>query len=472
MENKFDFSTIIDDWKKMFTIIVLSSLILAMLGDLFIYRTRDLIYRSEATLQVSAKKGDTRYSMYTNLNVTQQMAKTLSYIMNSDIIEDLVEEDLGVNKLNGRIQTSVTKDTNFIVLRVFGDTPKDTFDVMHSVLNHYQDLCEEVMPGAYVEILSMPLVPISPSNPVSHGYNVMSIFALSFAALSFAICFYSYKKDTIKNSKDISEKIDAPLFASVPYQKVNKDQRILVTDVKTGFSYVEAFKRMRVKIESSGHQVIMVTSALPNEGKSTVSANLALTLAKNKKNVLLMDLDLRNPSIAHLFNYQVEHEILEVFKGETKLNDALTYDESFKMFYLLGKETSTQAPEILGSPIMKQSLEVLRKYFDYIIIDTPPARYLSDALVVSELCDASIFVVKQNNATSKMINDTIDMIKESNPNMLGCVFNHSVKNQFGSSGHYGYYGGYHGYYGYKKYGYGKYKYGYGEYGKNERKSEK
>lgn len=462
MSRKIHISTIIDDWKRMLLVMIFSSLICAMLGDMITYKTRKLIYRSEATLTVAARKGDTRYSMYTNLSATQQMAKTFSYIMSSDLIEDMIKEDLDVTTLNGHVETSVMDNTNILSLKVYGSSAEETFQMMQSVLNHYQELCTLVMPGAYVELLQTPLVPMAPLNPLSHYQNLMKAGVLSFLVFSLLVCFYSYMKDTIKTSRDVSEQLDMPLFCSVPYQKHGKKQRILVSDVRTSFSYVEAFKRMRVKIESSGHHVIMVTSARQNEGKSTVSANLALTLAKNKQRVLLLDLDLRNPSIARLFGYEPQHEILDVLEGKASLQDSLHYDAGYKLSFLLGRRSSDLAPDLLGSVKMRSIIQVMRRHYDYLVIDCPPVGHLSDALVISELADAILFVVKQNDASSKMINDAVDLLKESNPNVLGCVFNHRVKHDSGTASHYYQYGSYRSYYGYKKYGYG-------EYGKNEQK---
>lgn len=452
-----------DDLKKYLLIIILVGNILGMAGDILLQQTQQKIYTTEAILSVAAKKGDTRYAMYTNLNVTQQMAKTFSHIMNSDIIEQIVKEDLGIDALNGVIEMSVTENTNMMTLRVKGYSSKEAFDIMHSILNHYQELCDQVMPGAYVELLQTPKVPLTPANDMSHIRNVTMISLAFCLIVCGVVCYISYMKDTIKESKDVERKIDAPLFASLPYQKMKKGQSsILVSDVHTGFSYVESFKRIRSKIEDSDAKVIMVTSTLENEGKSTVSANLAITLAKNKKRVLLMDLDLRNPSIMKMFNYKTKREILDYLEGKASITDCLMFDKKYNLAYLLGKRTTSQAPELISSKKMDHLMQVLRANFDYIIVDTVPSRYLSDALMASEYCDGILMVVKQNEATSPMINDTLDAFRNADRKILGCIFNHSVKQTFENVSHYGYYGRYGGYYGYKKYGYGGY-------GSNERK---
>lgn len=463
MERKVNIATIIDDLKKSMMLILLGACICAMIQDVFLYKTRKPIYSSEAILSVTARKGDTRYALYTNLNVTSQMAKTFSYIMNSEIIEQIVQEDLGVSSLNGKIQMSVTDNTNMVTLKVNGNSPQETFEIMRSVLNSYQPLCDNIMPGSFVELLQTPKVPIYPANALSHSRNLIVGFIGSGLLFSAMAAFYSYMKDTVKQSSDISEKIDAPLFATLPYQKNFHNKSLLVSNVKTSFSYVEAMNRMRVKLEGSQAKVVLVTSALENEGKSTISANLAITLAKNKKKVLLMDLDLRNTSLADIFNYSPKMEILDYLEGKASLKEVLVYDKSYKLSFIFGKRTSNQAPEMIESVKMRQLINGMRKYYDYIIIDSTPSYYLSDALVTAELCDTILMIVKQNNATCKLINDTIDQLSGTDKPILGCVFNHSVKSLFNQSGHYRYYGGYYGYYGYKKYGYG----GYGSYERNK-----
>lgn len=460
-ERKIHISTLLDDLKKVILVIILVSGSIGMLGDILLHKTQHRVYTTEALLSVAARKGDTRYAMYTNLNVTQQMAKTFSHIMNSEIIEQIVQKDLGIDQLNGTIEMSVTDNTNMMTLRVHGDSPQEAFEIMNSILNHYQDLCDQVMPGAYVELLQVPKVPLTTSNHLSHIRNVNALALLTFVILCSIVGYLSYLRDTIKSSSEVEEKLDAPLYVTVPYQKKprkEKNKSILVTDVKTSFSYTEVFKRLRVKVENSSAKVIMVTSTLENEGKTTVSTNLAITLAKNKKRVLLMDLDLRNPSVAKMFKYKVHHEILDYLEDDAPINETLMVDKRFNLVYMLGKRTTNDAPELISSKKMEKLIQILRNNFDYIIIDTVPSRYLIDALATADYCDAILMVVKQNYATSMMINDTLDALKQSEKPILGIVFNESVKETIENMSHYSYYGHY---YGYKNYGYGGY-------GKNDR----
>lgn len=454
-EGKIHISTLLHDLKRMLFVIILVSSIVGMCGDILLHKTRQLTYCSEALLSVGANKSDTRYNMYTNLSVTEQMGKTFSYIMNSEIIEQIVKEDLGYTIPHDSIHMSTKENTNMMTLRVFGESPKQAYEIMHSILNNYQDLCNQVMPGSYVELLQAPKVPLVPYESNSHVKNLVSITLIVFMGLSGIVCGLSYLNDTVKSSEDIENKIDASLLASLPYQK-HKDKPILVTDIKTGFSYVETFKKIRLKVEENKSKVIMVTSSQDKEGKTTVSTNLALTLAKNKKKVLLIDLNLRNPSIHHMFQVKVEDEISDYFKGIKKVTDILKYNDLYKIYYILQKHKSNEGPEYISSIKMENMINVLKEHFDYIIIDSASAYAYTDALSTAEFVDTILLVIKQHDAKSVVINDTIDALRSSQKNILGCIFNHRINDAIEQVGHYGYYGRYGGYYGYRKYGYGGY----------------
>ena len=207
-----------------------------------------------------------------------------------------------------------------------------------------------------------------------------------------------------------------------------------------------------------GKKVVMVSSILANEGKSTVSVNLAMTMALKHERVLLIDCDLRKPSCCELVDQkEIPFGLCAVLDGEVDGNDALIEDRKSGLYMLLETKATQASDDYLSSENMHALLKWARENFDFVVLDLPPMSLVSDAESLMELADASVLVVRQNMAKTSGINKAISILEGGKAKLLGCVLNDVRSSAFGAGG-YGYgYG----------YGYGKYgKYGhYGHYGK-------
>ena len=225
----------------------------------------------------------------------------------------------------------------------------------------------------------------------------------------------------------------------------------------TSLSYrsSEAYKSLRTNIELCGkdQHVIAITSCTPNEGKSSVSVNLAASLAETGKRVILVDADLRK-SVLHgrlgiaervlgLTNYLV---------GQCQLNDVIC-GTNYPMFDLImaGPVASNPA-ELLGGQTFVNMLEHLRNYYDYIIVDTPPLGSVIDSAIVAKECDGIAIVVAANTVSYRFVRKIKEQLERTDCKILGIILN--MVDMSNNS----YYGKYYGRY------YGKY---YGKYGRDE-----
>lgn len=230
----------------------------------------------------------------------------------------------------------------------------------------------------------------------------------------------------------------------------------------------ENYRRMRTNIQFSrpdeNVQVIMVTSSGPGEGKTVTAANLAITMAQAGRPTLYMDADLRRPAGHKMFGINKEPGLVEI------LFDKYPFDEeAFKTgiddLSIIPTGSSVPNPaELMGSRRMKEFVSKLRNHFDYIVLDTPPILAVTDAVLLSNLSDATIIVVAANETDLHSLERTIDSLQAVNAPIVGTVLNRfDVKRAYG-------------YYGYRySYGYGYgYKYGYYDYyggGAKRRKKE-
>ena len=216
---------------------------------------------------------------------------------------------------------------------------------------------------------------------------------------------------------------------------------------------------MEYQMAKDDRKVLVVTSAAENEGKSTVAANLAISLAEQGKKVILVDGDIRRPSQFLIFDLKVEekNELGEFLKGSGVLTDILMKGERPHLFFLGGRNCYSSSTEILHTDKLPKLMNACRKYADYVIIDTPPAGLMGDAQVFAQCADAVLMVVRQNYMLAEDVNDIMDDFRDNHTKILGVVLNgvqtfSSVADS--SVGRY-----------YGKYGYGQYGH-YGNYNKN------
>ena len=228
---------------------------------------------------------------------------------------------------------------------------------------------------------------------------------------------------------------------------------------KMNYQAEEAFKTLRTNILFCGNdvKVIALTSCTPDEGKSTVSMRLALSLAESGKKTLMLDTDMRKSVTLNSIHRQGQEifGLSHFLSGQKTLNDVI-YETDVENFFLVTSGSFPPNPaELLASKRFADMLTALRKVFDYIIVDTPPLGSVIDGAVVAEQCDGAALVVESGVISYRFCRDVIDQLKRSNKPILGVILN-KVDMKKGSR----YYGKYYGHYG--RY-YGKY---YGKYGED------
>ena len=205
-------------------------------------------------------------------------------------------------------------------------------------------------------------------------------------------------------------------------------RKFMLVGRDTPFQYQEAFKSLRTNLKflamGKSCKKIIMTSAIPGEGKSSVSINLAVSLAEAGSKVLLIDCDLRKPAL---------HRYLKLdktsYKGLTHvlsggaLTDAILNMKSLNLHIIIADAIPPNPAELLGSARMKTMVEELEKHYDYIIFDTPPVSVVTDAAVLSQYADGVILVIRQNHATF----DEVELAKRNldtvHANILGAVLN-------------------------------------------------
>ena len=221
----------------------------------------------------------------------------------------------------------------------------------------------------------------------------------------------------------------------------------------------ESYRNLRTNIFLSGKdtKVVMFTSCGPNEGKSTVTMNLASSIADGGKRVLFIDCDLRKSVLVG--RYRVKKGVrglTHYLSGQNTLEEVIYQTNVPDMDIILAGPVPPNPSELLDSPLFKETVKQMRDSYDYIIIDTPPLGSVIDAAIVAQVCDGAVLVIAANQVSYKFAQNVMGQLKKTKVKIIGSVLN---KVDLSENGYYGrYYGKYYGKY------YGSY---YGNYNSEE-----
>lgn len=214
------------------------------------------------------------------------------------------------------------------------------------------------------------------------------------------------------------------------------------------YSANESYKSLRTNLLFCGEEkkVIAITSCTPNEGKSTVSINLAMSLADSGKKVLFIDADLRKSVLTGKTEVEGEIKGLSHLLSHQETIDNVIYSTNIPRFYIIYAGTVPPNPaELLGGNYFKKLLEAVRKIYDYVIIDTPPLGSVIDGAVIADACDGSILVIESGAVSYRFAQEVKEQMERCNCPILGVILN---KVDMSRQGYYGkYYGKYYGEYG-------------------------
>ncbi|CEN79986.1 CpsD/CapB family tyrosine-protein kinase [Paraclostridium sordellii] len=205
----------------------------------------------------------------------------------------------------------------------------------------------------------------------------------------------------------------------------------------------EAYRTIRTNIEFSNLdreiKTIVVTSSKQNEGKSTVIANLAVSFAgMEDKKVLIIEGDLRNPTVHRMFNLSNSHGITEILTGKKSFQECVYKTEIQGLEVITCGKIPPNPSEMLASKKMKAFIESLKDYYDYIFIDAPPIGIITDAGIVSTYTDGAMLIVGSKEVDIEMVKIAKSRLEKVNANILGLVLN-KFEQSNGSYSYYNYY---------------------------------
>ena len=453
---QIDLISMLKDIAKEWWAILLLSLAVALFADIWVNATYQPEYKTSTTFVVTAKGMNT--NVYQNLNSTQQLAQQFTEILDSNVLKKKVAQDLNMSSLNIDSYVDLVPETNLITLSVKAGTAVESYRILQSIMKNYNTVSDYAIKNVIIETIQSPAVSMAPVNPLNEKKTMVIAFIAAVAVLMVLVAGISYLRDTIKNPKDVTSKLDTRLLGSIYHEKKSKSLKLrkkkefvsmLISNPLRSFQYAESNKmmasRVRSYLDKENAKTLLVTSVMENEGKSTVAANLALGLAQEGNRVMLIDCDFRKPAQYKIFDMEGKNgdDLGKVLTGKAGTENLIRNWNDTNLYMILNRTSSNSIEAMLKSTTLRQIVGFCRQNMDYVIIDTSPLALVSDTEELAQMADASVLVVRQDTVLTKDINDAIDILNNTRGKVLGCVLNDASSSQItGSTAHYGY-GGYY-----------------------------
>lgn len=370
---------------------------------------------------------------FKNIDKVQSYVNTLDYLMNSNNAKSYVKKKMPISKTTYKAEVTL-KQASVVKIKVTADTKREAYFSIKLLNDWYSENTERYSFPYNITVLKENKFSTKPVNPNSHIKNFLIGAVGSGFVLSCLFGLYFFLRDTIKSEEEVESKLDTRLYAKLPFEvKKREDARnkkaILITSLKTSFFFRESMNKLRSKVEASsdkhGYKSFMITSAYENEGKSSVAANLALALAKNGHKTILVDTDFNKPAVFKIFELDGSKNLNKAIESTTSWRSQVVSDRSG--LDLLPCSQDTLKSEILtNSKKLDEIMKELREEYDFVIVDTSPAYLLNEPMAMNELVDATLFIVRQDYATSDVINETVKRLTYVKDNVLGVVFKNVV----------------------------------------------
>ena len=416
------------------------------------------IYSATASGLVVATGEQDLASALAGNNLAQSKAVSYESLATSRPVAESVIDELDLDatpeEVLPRITTDVPVDTPELRITADAEDPTEAADLANAwvvaLAGQVQELesqgDEDAINRVAVQPLSNASLPLAPSSP-----NLKLNLALGFVGglgLGLLYAFARYKMDRrIKSVEEIRDGFGVSVLGVIPTDDRLSDHRAIVeTGISAGrghHEFAEALRELRTNLSfvsvDNPPKMIVVTSSLPGEGKSSITANLAVAIASTGRNVVVVDGDLRRPVMTDLFGLVAGVGVTDVLTGQVQVEEVLQTYDTFPNLQVLGAgKTAPNPTELLSSKAMHNMLETLAEDA-LVLVDAPPLLPVTDAALLTASADGALIVATAQRTTTDELGKALENLHQVRGNVLGVVLNR-VPTTGADAGYYGYYG--------------------------------
>lgn len=418
-----DVKSIVKNIKKKWFSILLCMITTGTLSYMAMNSFLEKQYAIPLTFSITSKSS---YLMSDRYHVRTALERMERYL-NSTTMQTAVSTYMNEEELSGSWEVEGLVNSNLIQVTCIASTPEEVFTLAQA-LRTCAPLTLEKMSESYQ---LKPLGKTSIKNMYMYSKNVLFVSVIlslivGFLGLFLAIISQIFS-GMVQNSKHAKEELDLLYLAQVPHENHRKKQSMLISSNLRSFDYVEAFQKCALSFVRQMNKiqgnVCVVTSMMENEGKSTVAANLALALVKNKKRVFLIDTDFRKPALYKIFEQKDQPDFVDFMEGNKPAQEVVVNMPQEGLYCCFCQKKPEDVDTLLGKKDLAIFIEKIKSQVDYVIIDSSPAFITDDAKVVGAQADALLMVVRTNTACIPDINEKVAEFQNDGIQTIGMIVN-------------------------------------------------
>ena len=407
------------------------------------------VYQANTSVVIArSNNAENATATINEMSASQKLANTYSEIAKSELVLNRVVDDLELSMTSKELSKGVTikpvDDTSIITISVKDQNATRSATIANGIAKVFAEEIAKIYKLDNVSQLSVAVTPTSPANNTMSRDIILAVVVAVFGVAGFAFLRF-YLDDTVKHTDDIEKMFGLPIAGSITKNdsKVKNSNELVVARAPKSI-VSENVKSLRTNLQFTAVdrnlKTILVTSTNASEGKSFVSANLAVSFAQAGKKVLIIDCDLRKGRLHKLFKNFNNAGLSNLLADNVKNMSGYIRKTTVENLDLITCGTYPPNPsELLASQRNKKVLAVLRSHYDIIILDGAPVGGLADSVILSSLVDEVLVVTKDGVTTRSDLAAAVDALRKVEANIAGIVFN-SVTHRSAKYYNYYYYG--------------------------------
>ncbi|WP_197375544.1 polysaccharide biosynthesis tyrosine autokinase [Mycolicibacterium baixiangningiae] len=393
------------------------------------------LYQASTRLFVSATSGASLSDIYQGNRLSQERVVSYTQLLMGETLAQRTIDKLGLDTsagaLSSNVKATAKPDTVLIDVAVVDESPVRARDIANALSDEFVAMVRELEtpedgsnPDSRVVVeqrASIPLKPVVPhtTRNLAGGVALGLIFGVGIVVLRDVL------DNTIKDSAVLEEITGVGVVGSVPLDKERRKQPAISFEQDNSV-IAEAFRKMRTNLQflavDNPPRVIVVTSSVPSEGKSTTAINIALALAEADHSVVIVDGDMRRPTLHKTLDVIGAVGFSTVLSGRASLEESLQKTRFPKLTVLTSGAIPPNPSELLGSLAARKLLAELRSKFDYVIVDSTPLLAVTDAAILAVAADGVLMMARFGHTTRDQTAHAVSALRSVGAPLLGAVF--------------------------------------------------
>lgn len=391
-------------------------------------------YQSTNRVFVQTQAGSSVADLSSGVNFASQQITSYADVATTPLVLDPVIKELGLDTspaaLAGQISTTVPPETLILEITVTDEDPAQAAAIANAVSESLTARVSELEKSGESSSVELTVItpasePSSPTSPSVPRNVAMGIVLALLAGVAVAI-LRDLLDNRVRRPDDVEKLAEQPVIAAIPASKDAKHLPLISAQHPQSLQ-AEAYRGLRTNLQFMGltaeNKSILFTSSLPGEGKSSSAINLSHVIAQAGNRVLLIDADLRRPSVAEYMGLEGDAGLTTVLIGEADIEDVAQPVETEGLVVLASGPIPPNPSELLGSKAMQDLLTEAMGTYDFVVVDTAPLLAVTDAVVLSHYVGGTVVVAQSERVRKPQLTQALNKLKAVDTRVLGVILN-------------------------------------------------